>query len=254
MSEFHVEVVRLGEIVKHPNADTLGIVKVRGDYPVIIRLGEFKEGDLAVYVPIDAEVPEGDPRWAFLGKHRRIRAARLRKIFSMGILTPALPGWTEGQNVQAELQIKKWEPAVDFGIGDNEKDPGFLPVYTDLESLRRYPDLLQEGEEVVLTEKLHGCNGRFVYLHDRLWIGSHRCIKKLDGDGLWASVARRYELETRLQAIPGIAVYGEVYGQVQDLTYGADRNELRLALFDALDLQTRAYLDYDAFLAVAAKV
>ncbi|RYE90041.1 MAG: RNA ligase, partial [Myxococcales bacterium] len=88
MSEFHVRVVRVGPIVKHPQADNLSIAQVFG-YPVIIRTGEYAEGDRAVYVPVDSVVPEGDPRWAFLGEHRRIRAKKLRGVFSMGLLTAA---------------------------------------------------------------------------------------------------------------------------------------------------------------------
>jgi hypothetical protein len=43
MTEFHIEVVRIGEITKHPDADTLDITKV-ADYPAIVRLGDFKPG------------------------------------------------------------------------------------------------------------------------------------------------------------------------------------------------------------------
>lgn len=37
MSEFHVEVVRVGPVTKHPNADTLSITNIHGGYPVIMR-------------------------------------------------------------------------------------------------------------------------------------------------------------------------------------------------------------------------
>jgi len=109
MSEFHVEVVRVGPITKHPNADTLGLTQYR-DYPIIIKIGDFEPGQLAVYVPVDSVVPADDPRWAFLNGSCRIRARKLRGIFSMGLLTKADPTWTEGQNVAAELRITKYEP------------------------------------------------------------------------------------------------------------------------------------------------
>lgn len=38
MSEFKVEVVKVGPVEKHPNADSLGITKVY-DYPVIVKKG-----------------------------------------------------------------------------------------------------------------------------------------------------------------------------------------------------------------------
>jgi hypothetical protein len=49
MSEFRVQVVQLGPIEKHPNADTLSCTEVDG-YPVIFRTGDYAEGDLAVYL------------------------------------------------------------------------------------------------------------------------------------------------------------------------------------------------------------
>ena len=93
MSDFNCEVVRVRDVQKHPDADTLMVATANGN-PVIFRTGDYAEGDLAAYVPVDAIVPEGE-RFAFLGKHRRIRAKRLRGIFSMGLLTPAEPGWEE---------------------------------------------------------------------------------------------------------------------------------------------------------------
>lgn len=83
MSEFQVRVVQVGAIEKHPNADALSMTVVDG-YPVLLRTGDFREGDRAVYVPIDAVVPADDHRWVFLGEHRRVRAKRLRGIFSIG--------------------------------------------------------------------------------------------------------------------------------------------------------------------------
>lgn len=157
MSEFHVQVVRVGEITKHPNADSLGLTKVF-DYPVIVRLGDFQPGDLAVYVPVDSVVPADDLQWAFLAGHLRIRARRLRGIFSMGLLTHANPSWTEGQDVCEAMRITKYEPPEPMTTGgENEHNPGYMPVYTDIEGLRRWPDVLIPGEEVVISEKIHGC-------------------------------------------------------------------------------------------------
>src|SRR3990172_3174159 len=183
MSEFHIPIVKLGEIEKHANADSLGIVKVFA-YPCIVRLGDFKPGDLAIYVPVDAVVPTSDPHFAFLaanqhtknGKHR-VRAMRLRGTFSMGLLAKADPDMTEGTDVTERLGITKYEPPEPMSTGgENEKDPGFLPIYTDIEGLRRWPEVLQVGEEVVLTEKLHGGNGRWLWREGRLWVGSHTSI------------------------------------------------------------------------------
>ena len=61
MSEGAVQVVRIGPVRKHPNADTLSVTDIHGGYPVIFRTGDYHEGDLAVYVPVDSIVPAADP-------------------------------------------------------------------------------------------------------------------------------------------------------------------------------------------------
>ena len=182
MSEFHVEVVRIGPCEKHPNADTLSITQIHGGYPVCFRTGEYETGDLAVYVPVDAVVPEGDPRWEFLQGARRIKAKRLRGIFSMGLLTPVEPGWDEGENVQERLHIEKYEPAVHVQAGssaDDEANPIDLPVYTDIEGWRRHKYAILDGEEVTITEKIHGETFRAMHEGSRLWIGSRTRVKAL---------------------------------------------------------------------------
>jgi len=266
-TEHDVRVIRVGQVTKHPNADALEITTVDGR-PVIMRSGSFQAGDLAVYVPIDAlcpvKSPDGtpDPRFGFLanghktdGEGRaRIRAARLRGVFSMGLLVPVAgpgedpPSWSEGDEVSDQLRIGTWEPGVMFGIApDAEKDPGFLPCY-DLESARKWaPLLLSEGEEVHLTEKIHGANGRFAFHRGRLWVASRNRFLREPAPGAacdaWWTVARDLDLAARLAEVPGVAIYGEVYGNVQDLTYG--RKGAHLVLFDALRIESREWLNVD---------
>jgi RNA ligase (TIGR02306 family) len=248
MSEWKVQVVKVGALTKHPNADRLLMTKVF-DYPILTAIGEHQEGDLAVYVPVDSVVPADDSRWEFLKGHNRVKAKRLRGIFSMGLLTKAVPGMAEGEIVAEQLRITKYEPPEPMQMGgDNEKCPFEFPVYTDIEAVRRWPDVLKDGEEVQLTEKVHGANARYVYHLDRLWAGSHTGVKKPDPNNLWWKAANEAGLEAILRKAPGIAFYGEVYGQVQDLKYGHTRGgSASLLFFDAMDLVTRKYLDLDEF-------
>jgi RNA ligase (TIGR02306 family) len=252
MSEAAVQVIRVGPVTKHPNADSLSITSIGGPggYPCIFRTGDYSEGDLAVYVPIDSIVPNTDPRWSFLDK-ARIRAKKLRGVFSMGLLTNAEPGWVEGQDVTELLAITHWTPGEE-GNGkilsaQDEPDPGFMPCY-DLEGLRKYSSVIQPGEEVWISEKIHGCSARFAHDGERLWVGSHKRIKKDREDSQWWQIARAYELETKLATIPGMVLYGEIYGSgVQDITYGLSLGAKHLAAFDILDSRTHQWLDYHDF-------
>lgn len=251
MSEFHVRVVKIGEIVRHDNADTLSITMVDGGYPVIFRTGEFQTGDLAVYIPVDSIVPD-EPQWAFLKGHRRIKAKKLRGVFSMGMLTKLPEGsFQEGDNLQELLKIEKWDPFVytkRMFTGQSISSPQAFPVYTDLDSLRKFSRLIVENEEVILTEKIHGANARYGWHDGQFWAGSHRHFKKpihLEGlaPDMWWKAALELNLEEKMKSRPELGFYGEVYGQVQDLKYGLTGLDVRF--FDILDLKTQKYLDYD---------
>lgn len=273
-SDSRVIVVRIEAIRKHDNADSLSIVDVFGGYPCIIRTGDFIEGDLAAYVPVDMLVPDS-PQFAFLrspkskpGESIRIKAKQLRGVFSMGLLTKAPDGAAVGDDVTDALGVVKWEPEElpsrgpsrpgGKFLGDAENDPGFLPAYTDIENLRKYKHVL-EGVEVVATEKIHGANAGFAWFaksdaEPRLWIRSRRQFKKPDGGGIWADVAKQYHLDEILREVcPGVAVFGEVYGQVQDLNYGFG-DGVDLVVFDAFSIQSRRYLDYHAFYELVSKL
>ncbi len=256
MSEFRVSVVVISAIEKHPNADSLSITTLggAGGYPVIFRTGEYREGDRAVYVPVGALVPANDPRWSFLGTHLEIEAKKLRGVFSMGLLTPADPEWEVGRDVATELGITRAEPS-EPSVGD-EPDPGLMPVYTDLEGLRAHPNILQEDEEVVITEKIHGESARYTFANGRLYCGSRIRWKNPNADpcSAWWKTADQLELEERLASVPGIGVFGEIFGNVTGMQYGKTGAARGLRLFDAMNLADRRYLDFDDFSAVAKRL
>jgi len=281
MSEFHIEVVRIGEITKHPDADTLGITKV-ADYPAIVRLGEFKPGDLVVYIPVDSLCPDNE-KFYFLApppkkdkegnikeptppigqvpaKYRRIKARRLRGVFSMGLLIHADEGMVEGEDVREKLGIDKYEPPPDEGynFGDtrlNEPDYHYMPTYTDVEGLRRWKNIFVDGEEVIMVEKINGENARFCYEDNRLWIGSRTNVKK-SGIGGWGKAAELYDLERKLASWQElnnrkIVIYGETCGYTGGFPYGVERGKAGLQLFDVYDREQRTYVNFDEFISIA---
>lgn len=244
MSDFHVTVVRINSIEKHPNADCLGITKIY-DYPVIIRLGEFQEAELVAYLPIDAVVPD-EPQWAFLEGHRRIKAKKLRGVYSQGMLAKLPNGpWKEGDDVQEILKITRYvppPPSVKFGLCEAAPLGWSFPSYTDVESHRRFPNIIQDHEFVVITEKIHGANARFTHDGERLWVGSHHQIRKNDANIYW-DIVNKLDLTTKLAKSPKKVVFGEIYGNVQSLRYGVQGYDFRV--FDILDLHTGRYLDFE---------
>lgn len=253
---FEVRIVRVGPLKKHENADTLSIARVY-DYPVIVRTGDFVEGDLAAYVPVDAVVPDM-PEWAFLAGQRRIRAKKLRGTFSMGLLTKPPVSAELGEDVAARMGIVKYEeppPKEGPRAGDEDlPDPGFFPTYTKIADFRRYPGCFNLDEEVVVTEKLHGGNARFLFRDGALWVGSHDAVKKDIASLIGRRVAVEHRLASKLERFPGVVVFGEIFGAVQDLRYGAKKGEIFFRAFDVLNTGHGQYLSHDDAVDFLAKL
>jgi len=134
-SNHRVNIVRLGEPRVHTNADSLELFDV-GGYQCVTKKGEFKPGDLAVYIQPDSVVPQTEPfRFIWEGhkgldgtvpeKRRRITVRRFRKEWSEGLLMPItiLPqndrciGWDypEGQDVSDILGITHYDLELSDG-------------------------------------------------------------------------------------------------------------------------------------------
>jgi RNA ligase (TIGR02306 family) len=180
----------------------------------------------------------------------------------MGLLVPADEDMKIGENVAERLGVTKWEepdPTVSNKgnlktFADAEHVPFLFVRYTDIENMRRWPDVFSPGEPVVITEKLHGANSRYIYKDGRLWVGSHNTAKKPNDSVMWWKLAKQYNIEEKLKEVPEIFLFGEAYGRVQDLHYGHTEGNASLAFFDAFDLRTGEYMDWDKFKALCQRL
>jgi len=178
MSTIEAKIVKV-EILDHPNADKLEIARIGGEggFECVVGLDQFKTGDLALYIPVDSVVPESIQEHLAKNKvnvkNGRIRCAKIRGTFSEGLcLTPS--NWLEakeikeGNDVTKALGIKKYEPpppswrtllGAKYGINLNYENRNFIE-YTCVEKLKKYPHVLEAGEQVAVTIKWHGTNFR----------------------------------------------------------------------------------------------
>lgn len=249
MSKHSVNVVEITDVRPHPNADRLELIQV-GNYTCVVPKGQFAPGSLAAYVEPDYVVPE-TPQFAFLGarpKDRRIGAKKLRGIWSEGLLTAAPAGANVGDDVMAALGIERWEPPEPgqpgwMGVkgpplGCIESVPEFIkgvPKY-DLENLKKYRDVLTPGELVLVTEKLHGTNARYVWHNGRMFCGSRTQWRKEDPPNVyWGALKQNTWIEQWCMDNPNVVLCGEIFGAVQDLRYGAQDKEYMFAAFDLWD-------------------
>lgn len=98
-----------------PNADSIEKATVLG-WELVVKKGEFIEGELCVYCEIDSVLPD-KPQFEFLRERKfRVRTIKLRGQVSQGICFPLsiLPEGIkvegEGQDVTVALGITKYEP------------------------------------------------------------------------------------------------------------------------------------------------
>src|SRR5688500_18147356 len=108
MSEFNVIVTKLQNIRKHENADTLKVAQTLENYPIVYNFNQndYTEEDKLIYIPVDSVLSDSPVFTESGGAGTRVKAKRLRGIFSMGFVIPCLnPEWEVGRNVQEDLGI-----------------------------------------------------------------------------------------------------------------------------------------------------
>lgn len=219
MSTFEVSVVEIDDVADHPDADRLSIVKIGGYEAITNKTDDgshrFSAGELVVYVPEGAVVPEHllkergywnhDKNMGFLAgsKGNRVKAIRLRGVLSQGLVWKLeqrdgahVLGTEErwirvnpGDNVAEWLGIVKYEEPIPASMSGRVGSIPETILHYDIENYQKFPSLFVEGEEVVATEKIHGTHFRVTYLptftHEKLFDGNVAvCSKGLGSKGL----------------------------------------------------------------------
>jgi RNA ligase (TIGR02306 family) len=178
----------------------------------------------------------------------------------MGLLMPAPEGAQEGDDVAEYYGVTHYEPPIP-GERCGEVEGGPVGIYApkyDVESMYRYKSLFVDGEPVIATEKIHGANSRFVYapMEDRMYCGSRGEWKaKNEGNLWWRALDAHPWIEEFCREFPGDILYGEVFGNVQSLKYGAGQNDVFFRAFDVLhNGEWREYDDWTAHLSEEKRV
>lgn len=247
-STHKVEVVPI-TLEKHPNADALSIVKVWG-FTVVVKTADWIDKTMGAYIQPDSVVNTQREEFTFLKGHERIKVKKLRGIVSQGLLLPVPEGSKVGDDVAAILDVERYEPPTPLSSGGEDCPPpdGWKPCF-DVESWNRYKHLFKEGEQVVATEKVHGASARYLFQDGIQYCGSRTGWKKEDEKNLWWKAFRNTpSIKAFCEANPGITLYGEVAGQVQDLKYGAKPGEVFFYAFDVWDKSN--WLNFDEYLSL----
>lgn len=304
MSTHRVEIVTIDEIVPHGNADRLELAKISG-WQVVTGKGNFQAGQLALYIPVDSVLPNSlemrlfPPGSKITLKKGRIRSIKIRGQMSQGMIIPLkdvqdeleangieVPDLDDGADLAMALDIAKYEPPEpEFAGGPtkgakkaskNQINPNFRK-YTDIENIKWYTNVFQEGEMVYISEKLHGTSARYGYVprHYEGFLapvksavmgflakagivkpyqfvyGSRNCQLHTGSNSSWykedvySKILQQENIQERLQ--PGECVYGEIVGHSiqKNYTYGCKEGEHKFYVYDVM--VDGKWLDYPAF-------
>jgi RNA ligase (TIGR02306 family) len=257
MSSLLVPVTVIEAITPHNNADALELAQVLG-WQLVVKKGEYHVGDRVVYFPPDTMLPLAVSECFGVTKYLskgRIRCAKLRGEPSFGLVVkPDSEEWMLGENVADHYGATKYEPPLRPGMGDGERDHPLFVGYTDIENMRNFPALLEEGELVVLTEKIHGTNCRVSMIEGELMAGSkavrrRRPVEDKFGANIYwfpfTFPAVRALIEHLGETHRQVILFGEVYGgKIQSFDYGF-KGKLGFRAFDLL--VDGHYLDWQEF-------
>lgn len=280
MSEYKCPITEIKEIFEHPNATSLEFAKVY-DFSVIVRKGQYKPGDKVLYIPIDSVIPLklelllfGPDSKIKLNKSR-VRQIKIRGSYSQGMLVDlqtvaeflednSVFAAEDNFNMAEKIGIFKYEPpSASYQTGlvrkrDKPKENPYFHKYGGIDNFKWYPDLFQEGEEVSITEKIHGSNIRFGYVpyvannpwrKFLQWIGwapkwewvygsnnvqlqQRWGYTGYYGEDVYGKVLAKYNAKDKVKE--GEIWYGELYGDgiQKNYTYGCKNGEHKLVVFD----------------------
>ena len=246
-----------------PDADAIECAVV-GGWTAVVKKGEFKAGDLAVYCEIDSWIPHELAPFLSKGKEprvfdgiagERLRTMKLRGQLSQGLLLPfAIMKpffddilFTEGVDVSELLGIVKYEAPIPAQLAGEVKGmfPGWIQK-TDQERVQNLTEefdyWLKEQHVWEVTEKLDGSSMTVYLRNGEFGVCSRNLeLKPSETNSLW-KVAVRNNLELKLRrANRNLALQGELIGEgIQGNPYKQKGQEF--FLFDIYDIDASKYL------------
>lgn len=227
----------IAELQPIEGKDRIVLASVDG-WRVIVKKGEFRVGDLCVYVEIDSVLPE-KPEFEFLrSKNFRVKTMKMGKVFSQGICFPLsilpLGEYHVNQDVTELLGVKQYEATMDVEPAQTEKKGASKPVpwykrffrrkdcwctdtkfpsfisKTDETRIQNMPWILDDKrQEWVSTEKVDGSSmsaalvrhrRKIPFLKDEFeFIVCSRNYRRPQPDNsAYWKVAKKYEIERKL--------------------------------------------------------
>lgn len=156
----HIQLVH--DIRPIEGADNIELVHVLG-WTLIAKKGEFQEGDKAVYIEIDSQVPSNDERFAFLAnKHYKIKTYKLNKfgVISQGLALP-LASFPELGDAEVNTDVTE-ALHITYAVVEDRSRKAHIDIWASLR--QRRPDLFKKWWFRILLKYRWGH-----WIIDKIW-------------------------------------------------------------------------------------
>lgn len=253
-------VVRIVDVNPISGADAIEVATVKG-WKVVVKKGEYKVNDLAVYYEIDSFLPI-KPEFEFLrkssfkkmGQHEgfRLKTIKLRGQLSQGLLTPIPEGILnpkEGDDLTEALDIQKYEPPIPAQLAGKIKGtfPSFIPKTDEIriQNFQAEVGFSPAGERVYITEKLDGTSFTCYYKDGEFGVcGRNWELTETADNSLW-HMAKLLNLKQKLTNYgKNIALQGELIGNgINGNLYNL--REHKLYFFTGYDIDNKQRMPFD---------
>jgi len=251
------------------------------EWRCIVKKGEFRVGDKAVYFEIDSLLPVNNT-FEFLAKGSKpkktsledgtevqgyhLKTMRMRGVLSQGLALPlnilenfhksrdtfGMPmimtshnEWSDGQDVSEYIGVHKYEPTISTQLAGQVKGnfPSFFPK-TREERIQNCFKQIKKYQDITwyATIKYDGASmSVYNYNGDFGACSKNLDLKETKENTIW-QLANRYNLKEKLPE--GFAVQGEAFGE------GIQKNHHKIKgtdfkVFNVYDIKKGEYLDYE---------
>lgn len=253
-------VVKIADIQPIPGADAIVVATVKG-WKVVVKVNEYKVGDLAVYYEIDSFLPIR-PQFEFLRKSSykrmgssegfRLKTIRLRGQISQGLLTPIPEGISnpkEGDDLTEALDIVKYEPPIPAQLAGKIKGtfPSFIPKTDEIriQNFESEVGFSPVGERAYVTEKLDGTSFTCYFNNGVFGVcGRNWELTETSDNSLWR-MANVLQLKDKMTKHgKNIALQGELVGAgINGNLYGLSDHKLFFFTGYDIDKGRRMFFD-----------
>jgi RNA ligase (TIGR02306 family) len=269
------EIVRIKEVIPHPNADLLDIAKV-GGWNVVVKKGDFSAGDMAIYFSIDSWIPHklapflsngNEPREYNGVKGERLRTVKLRNVISQGLLLKLsdIPrnvfaivnsetgeayyvdevDWKEGEDLTNDLNIQKWEAPIPAQLVGQVRGPfptQYMPKTDQPRIQSFYDEIVEFGSDKTYEKsmKIDGTSFTIFKVDNELRCCSRNLELKINEENANNTLIKIAN-EIGHKIPNNMAFQMEVYGE------GIQGNKEKIkgqtyAIFDVYDIENQCYV------------